>query len=86
MKTATVRDVRQRRRGPAGALRTAGEAMVTRDSRSVTTTVPFEAREAKRRAIVDWDALSRWRDRFWRSQPAQSSTDADLAADRADRR
>lgn len=86
MKTMTVRDVRQKWPEAERALAEHGEVVVTRDSKPVARIVPFEPREQKRRASVDWAALSKWRDRFWRTQPRQSSTDTDLAADRADRR
>lgn len=82
----TVRDVRQRWPAAERALATEGEVIVTRDGVPVARIVSFEPVARVCRASVDWDALDRWRARFWRTQPEQPSTDAGLAADRADER
>ena len=86
MKTMTVRDVRQKWPVAERALAEEGEVIVTRDGKPVARIVPFEPRRRAPRPSVDWDALERWRTRFWKGQPAQrSTTDEDLAGDRADR-
>lgn len=85
MKTMTVRDVRQRWPLAERALAEEGEVIVTRDGVPVARIVPFESRRRAGRSSVDWEALDRWRNRFWKGQPAQRSTDEDLADDRADR-
>ena len=84
MKTMTVRDVRQRWPEAEKALEHEPEIVVTRDGKPVARILPFSAREPAR-AAVDWEALDRWRARFWRGQPAQPSTDLDLERDRAER-
>ncbi|MCC7535209.1 MAG: type II toxin-antitoxin system prevent-host-death family antitoxin [Deltaproteobacteria bacterium] len=81
----TVRDVRQRWPVAERALAEEGEVIVTRDGKPVARIVPFEPRRRTGGSSVDWDALDRWRARFWKRQPAQRSTDEDLANDRADR-
>ena len=86
MKTMTVRDVRQRWPEAERALRDDEGVIVTRDGKPVARILPYEPRARPRRASVDWDALEKWRERFWRAQPAQPSTDDDVAAGRADRR
>ena len=81
----SVRDVRQRWPEAERALQHDDGIIVTRDGKPVARIVPFEPRIRRPRAAVDWDALERWRSRFWRAQPVQPRTDDDLAADRADR-
>lgn len=84
MKTMSVRDIRQRWPEAESALEHEDEIIVTRDGKPVARLVPFEARPPKPRASVDWNALERWRTRFWRGQ-APLSTAEELARDRADR-
>ena len=68
----SVRDIRQR--WPE-----AERALEQHESR------PFEPNVRAARASVDWDAVARWRARFWRTQPKQPPTSDDLEADRAER-
>ena len=84
MKTMSVRDIRQRWPEAESALEHEDEIIVTRDGKPVARLVPFEPRPAKVRASVDWDALERWRTRFWSGAAPLSSVE-DLARDRADR-
>jgi antitoxin (DNA-binding transcriptional repressor) of toxin-antitoxin stability system len=84
MKTMTVRDVRQKWPEAEKALEREPEIVVTRDGKPVARLLPFRSSEAPKQP-VDWDALNRWRARFWRGQSPQPSSDLEIARDRADR-
>ena len=85
MRTISVRDLRQRWPEAERALEENESVVVTRDGRPVARILPFEPNVRAARASVDWDAVARWRARFWRTQPKQPPTSEDLEADRAER-
>ncbi len=82
MKTITIRDLRQRWPEAEAALAVEDEIVVTRDSKPVAKLVRIPAQAGKR---PRWDAKEhgRWQKRI--SGGKVSSSDAALAASRAER-
>ncbi len=85
MKTMSVRDIRQKWPEAERLLALEGEIVVTRDSKPVAKIIPFFPPKAKKRKRVDFEKLRKWRERFWKTQPPQPSSDEELARERADR-
>ncbi len=85
MKTMSVRDVRQKWPEAERLLALEGEIVVTRDAKPVAKIIPFPAPKKTRRPRMDFEKLRKWRERFWKTQPPQPSTDEWLARDRAER-
>jgi len=84
MKTMTIRDVRLKWPEAERQLATAGEIIVTRDSKPVARLLPWNPRKSRRKRF-DATAHIRWLRRFWRGHQRLGSLDKELAADRADR-
>ena len=80
-----MRDIRQHWPDAERALRSAGEIIVTRDAHPVARLLPVAGREPVPKKRFNPEALRRWRERFWRTQPPQPPTGAWLDRDRADR-
>lgn len=84
MATMTVRDVRLKWPEAERILARDGEVVVTRDSKPVARIVPYRTERMARRKRFDARQHATWLRRFWRSQPAQPSTDDLLRRERAD--
>lgn len=80
----SVRDIRQKWPEAERKLAEMGEIVVTRDSKPIARILPYHPARASKRRRFDLAKHQRWLRRFWRSQPAQVSTDELLKRDRAD--
>lgn len=80
----TVRDVRLKWPEAERLLATAGEIVVTRDSKPVARIIPYHESGAGRRRRFDPVAHARWLRRFWKGKSARPTTDELLRRDRGD--
>jgi antitoxin (DNA-binding transcriptional repressor) of toxin-antitoxin stability system len=82
MATMTVRDVRLKWPQAERILAQDGEIVVTRDSQPVARILPYRSPKKPPRRRFDPKQHATWLRRFWKSQPAQPSTDELLRHER----
>ena len=80
----TVRDVRLKWPEAERLLAHDGEIVVTRDSKPVARILPYRSPRMATRPRFDPQRHAAWLRRFWKSQPAQLTTDVLLRRDRAE--
>ena len=84
MATMTVRDVRLKWPEAERILAHDGEIVVTRDAKPVARILPYRSPRMATRKRFDPKQHTAWLRRFWKTQPAQPSTDALLRRERAE--
>jgi len=84
MTRMSVRDIRLKWPEAERKLATAGEIIVTRDSKPVARILPYEGRRRAKRPRFDPAEHLRWLRQFWRRQPRHEATDHVLQRERAD--